>query len=163
GTNSRSINKAVAGLTRSMAACSMGMPSGTSTKSAARALPTSRQEPKRCGSNTAAPMAGLSTPGPSDSTTPTPSTPGTPGNAGPAQQRTTERYVSGPRLALLGVRVDACRGVAKILAGLLGNTYALIAEGVATLLDIFGSLVVWFFSRVASEPPEAEHPYGHGK
>lgn len=74
-----------------------------------------------------------------------------------------ERYLSGARLALLGVMVNAFLGIVKILAGLLGNTYALIADGVESLLDIFGSLVVWFGLRVASEPPDDEHPYGHGK
>lgn len=49
------------------------------------------------------------------------------------------------------------------MAGILGNTYALIADGVESLLDIFGSFVVWFGLRVAAEPPDDEHPYGHGK
>ncbi len=80
----------------------------------------------------------------------------------PAQHK-AERYLSGARLALLGVMVNAFLGIVKILAGLLGNTYALIADGVESLLDIFGSLVVWFGLRVASEPPDDEHPYGHGK
>lgn len=73
------------------------------------------------------------------------------------------RYVSGARLALVGVIVNTLLAIIKILAGLLGNTYALIADGVESLLDILGSLVVWFGLRVASEPPDAEHPYGHGK
>ncbi len=77
------------------------------------------------------------------------------------QQRTG--YLSGARLALLGVMVNAFLGVVKIMAGLLGNTYALIADGVESLLDIFGSLVVFFGLRIASEPPDDEHPYGHGK
>lgn len=79
------------------------------------------------------------------------------------RQAAQRRYVSGARLALLGVLVNTALAILKILAGLLGNTYALIADGVESLLDIFGSLVVWFGLRVASEPPDAEHPYGHGK
>jgi cation diffusion facilitator family transporter len=74
-----------------------------------------------------------------------------------------QRYVSGARLALMGVMVNTFLGIIKIIAGLLGNTYALIADGVESLLDIFGSLVVWFGLRVAAEPPDEEHPYGHGK
>jgi cation diffusion facilitator family transporter len=31
------------------------------------------------------------------------------------------------------------------------------------VLDIFGSLVIWFGLSVASAPPDAGHPYGHGK
>jgi cation diffusion facilitator family transporter len=76
---------------------------------------------------------------------------------------TTRRYLSGARLALAGIMVNAFLAIIKIMAGLLGNTYALIADGVESLLDIFGSLVVWFGLRVAAEPPDDEHPYGHGK
>jgi len=84
--------------------------------------------------------------------------------AKPATELSTRTgYLSGARLAVLGVLVNAALAIVKIMAGLLGNTYALIADGVESLLDIFGSLVVWFGLRVASEPPDEEHPYGHGK
>src|SRR5689334_16428857 len=82
----------------------------------------------------------------------------------PAKPAATKRqYLSGARLALVGIMVNAVLGIVKIMAGLLGNTYALIADGVESLLDIFASLVVWFGLRVAAEPPDDEHPYGHGK
>ena len=72
-------------------------------------------------------------------------------------------YITGARLALFGVVANAALALVKIGAGVVGHTYALIADGVESLLDIFGSLVVWFGLRVASEPPDDEHPYGHGK
>ena len=87
--------------------------------------------------------------------------------AAPAKPTTTPKtrdgYLSGARLAVLGVIVNTFLAIIKIMAGLIGNTYALIADGVESLLDIFGSLVVWFGLRVAAEPPDDEHPYGHGK
>lgn len=83
--------------------------------------------------------------------------------AKPAPPKTRDGYLSGARLAVLGVIVNAILAIVKIMAGLLGNTYALIADGVESLLDIFGSLVVWFGLRVAALPPDDEHPYGHGK
>ena len=66
-------------------------------------------------------------------------------------------------LALVGIVVNATLAAVKITAGLIGNTYVLIADGIESLLDIFGSLVIWFGLRVAAEPPDDEHPYGHGK
>ena len=85
-------------------------------------------------------------------------------SAKPATELTTRTgYLSGARLAVLGVLVNTVLAIVKIMSGLLGNTYALIADGVESLLDIFGSLVVWFGLRVAAEPPDEEHPYGHGK
>ena len=69
----------------------------------------------------------------------------------------------GARLALFGVAVNLALATIKITSGLLGNCYALIADGIESCLDIFGSLVIWFGLKVAAAPPDAEHPYGHGK
>jgi cation diffusion facilitator family transporter len=70
---------------------------------------------------------------------------------------------SGARLALAGLAINFILAATKIAAGILGNSYALIADGIESSLDIFGSLVIWYGLKVAAEPPDAEHPYGHGK
>ena len=72
-------------------------------------------------------------------------------------------YGSGARLALIGVAVNFLLALVKIIAGLLGNCYALIADGIESTLDIFSSLIIWFGLKLAAEPPDDEHPYGHGK
>jgi cation diffusion facilitator family transporter len=72
-------------------------------------------------------------------------------------------YGTGERLALFGVAVNFALAVTKIVAGVLGHSYVLIADGVESSIDIFGSLVIWFGLKVAAEPPDEEHPYGHGK
>jgi cation diffusion facilitator family transporter len=74
-----------------------------------------------------------------------------------------ENYGKGARLALIGVTVNFFLALIKIIAGLLGHCYALIADGIESTLDIFSSLVIWFGLKVAAEPPDDEHPYGHGK
>jgi cation diffusion facilitator family transporter len=79
---------------------------------------------------------------------------GTPGTTG---------YGKGARLALIGVGVNFILAITKIVSGILGNCYALIADGIESSLDIFGSLVIWFGLKVAAAPPDLEHPYGHGK
>jgi cation diffusion facilitator family transporter len=53
--------------------------------------------------------------------------------------------------------------ITKIVAGLIGHCYVLIADGIESTLDIFGSLIIWFGLKVAAAPPDADHPYGHGK
>src|SRR5262245_25324815 len=67
------------------------------------------------------------------------------------------------RLVLRGIALNAGLAVAKFVGGILGNTYALIADAAESTLDIVSSLLVWAGLRVASEPPDANHPYGHGK
>ena len=70
---------------------------------------------------------------------------------------------SGTRIALLGACANVFLALSKVVAGILGNSYALIADGVESTLDIFGSLVVWAGLRYAALPPDDTHPYGHGK
>ncbi|MCX8513283.1 MAG: cation diffusion facilitator family transporter [Verrucomicrobiota bacterium] len=73
------------------------------------------------------------------------------------------RLASGTRLALIGAIVNVVLAMVKIASGILGNSYALIADGVESTLDIFGSLLVWAGLRLAALPPDDTHPYGHGK
>ncbi len=51
----------------------------------------------------------------------------------------------------------------KLVAGILGHSYALVADAVESVADIFSSMVVWRAMILAEEPADAEHPYGHGK
>lgn len=62
-----------------------------------------------------------------------------------------------------GVALNLFLAVLKLAGGIVGHTYALIADAVESLLDIFSSLLVWMGFRVASRPPDDNHPYGHGK
>lgn len=70
---------------------------------------------------------------------------------------------TGARVALLGLAINFVVASAKILAGFLGNSYVLIADGIESALDIAGSAVIWGGLKVAARPPDATHPYGHGK
>jgi cation diffusion facilitator family transporter len=76
---------------------------------------------------------------------------------------TTAQLQSGARIALLGMAINAALAVAKIVAGVLGNAYVLIADGIESTLDVAGSIVIWGGLKFAARPPDATHPYGHGK
>jgi cation diffusion facilitator family transporter len=52
---------------------------------------------------------------------------------------------------------------AKIVAGVLGHSHALVADGVESLADLLSSAIVWRGLVVASTPADEDHPYGHGK
>ncbi len=70
---------------------------------------------------------------------------------------------SGARIALIGMLVNVVLAAAKISAGLFGNSYVLIADGIESALDIAGSVVIWGGLKFAARPPDETHPYGHGK
>lgn len=65
------------------------------------------------------------------------------------------------RVALLGLALNAIIGFGKLAAGLLGNSYALVADAGESLVDVVGSLLVWAGLRYARVPADDEHPYGH--
>jgi cation diffusion facilitator family transporter len=70
---------------------------------------------------------------------------------------------SGARIALTGMIANVAIATAKITAGLLGNSYVLIADGIESALDIAGSAIIWGGLKFAARPPDKTHPYGHGK
>ena len=67
------------------------------------------------------------------------------------------------RFAQVGLIVNAVLALVKLMAGILGNTYALVADAVESTADIFASLVVLGGLRVASRDPDEDYPFGYGK
>lgn len=73
------------------------------------------------------------------------------------------RAEASARLVLRGIGLNVVLAVVKVAGGVFGHTYALIADGAESTLDVLSSLLVWAGFRVAGRPPDANHPYGHGK
>lgn len=67
------------------------------------------------------------------------------------------------RLAQIGMLLNMVLAVVKVLAGLIGHSYALIADGIESAADIFGSLIVWSGLRVARRSADTAYPFGYGK
>src|SRR4051812_27845909 len=67
------------------------------------------------------------------------------------------------RVALIGLLINVVLASVKIVAGVVGHAYVLIADGIESALDIAGSVVIWGGLKVAARPPDETHPYGHGK
>jgi cation diffusion facilitator family transporter len=63
----------------------------------------------------------------------------------------------------IGMAVNVVLAIVKIVTGVLGNSYALIADGIESTSDIVSSLVVWTGLKISSLPADEDHPYGHGK
>lgn len=76
---------------------------------------------------------------------------------------TQRRAEASARLVLRGIGLNVVLAIVKIAGGVFGHTYALIADGAESTLDVLSSSLVWAGFRVAGRPPDANHPYGHGK
>ncbi len=73
----------------------------------------------------------------------------------------SELYKEVTRAALLGLVVNLLLGIIKLAGGVIGNSFALIADAVNSIGDVVTTIVVLFALRVAQRPADAEHPYGH--
>ena len=69
----------------------------------------------------------------------------------------------GTKSTVLGIFVNLGLALIKGSAGLLGNSFALVADGLESVTDVFSGLVVYFGLKISVKPPDADHPYGHGK
>lgn len=69
----------------------------------------------------------------------------------------------GLRTTLIGVAANILLAAIKGIAGVVGNSYALIADAIESATDVASSLIVLGGLKISSLPPDADHPYGHGK
>ncbi|MBI5684289.1 MAG: cation transporter [Verrucomicrobia bacterium] len=70
---------------------------------------------------------------------------------------------TGLRASAIGIVTNFGLAIIKVVVGVVGNSYALIADGIESTADVVSSFIVWSGLRIASRPPDADHPYGHGK
>ncbi|RME82074.1 MAG: cation transporter [Planctomycetota bacterium] len=66
---------------------------------------------------------------------------------------------------LLLILVVLHTGIAliKIISGFFGHSYALIADGIESAIDVLSTLLLWSSFKIANKPPDKNHPFGHGK
>lgn len=65
--------------------------------------------------------------------------------------------------ARLGMGVNIGLTVVKLVGGLVGHSYALVADAAESAFDLFGSLAVWTGVRIADRDATDEYPFGFGK
>lgn len=65
--------------------------------------------------------------------------------------------------ARLGMVVNIGLTAVKLVGGLVGHSYALVADAAESAFDLFGSLAVWTGVRIADRDATDEYPFGFGK
>lgn len=80
-----------------------------------------------------------------------------------AQEALAKATGRGIRATRAGIVASAALAVVKILSGVVGNSYALIADGIESMIDIMSSLIVWGSMKIAAQPANERFPYGYGK
>jgi cation diffusion facilitator family transporter len=69
----------------------------------------------------------------------------------------------GHQPVVAGLWINGSLAAVKIVGGVWGNSFALIADGFESLADVFSSAIVYLGLRYSVKPRDHNHPYGHGK
>jgi len=69
----------------------------------------------------------------------------------------------GQNTTLVGMAISFVLAVVKAVGGILGNSYALIADAIESTVDVITSGLLWMGLRWSAKPADDNHPYGHGK
>ena len=67
------------------------------------------------------------------------------------------------KVTLVGSAGNAALLTFKFIAGVLGNSSAMIADAVHSLSDFVTDLLVLVFVSISAKPQDQSHDYGHGK
>lgn len=66
-------------------------------------------------------------------------------------------------VTVLGAVVNVVLTIGKIVAGVVGRSAAMVADGIHSLSDLLSDVVVIVFTRLSSKGKDKEHSFGHGK
>ncbi len=74
-----------------------------------------------------------------------------------------KRYNQGIKITLIGFLANVILTAGKLLAGIFGNSNAMIADGIHSFSDFVSDIVVIFGFKISSKPADTNHNYGHGR
>ncbi|MFV2046724.1 cation diffusion facilitator family transporter [Metabacillus litoralis] len=74
-----------------------------------------------------------------------------------------DRFKQAEFAAMIGVVGNIVLAIIKGVVGVIAESRALVADAVHSASDVAGSLAVYIGVRAAKQPPDEDHPYGHGK
>ncbi len=80
-----------------------------------------------------------------------------------AQQRAQARHKAMRNTSVVAAIVNLALTIAKVFFGIVGQSHALIADGIHSLADLSTDLMVWFAAKYSNQPADKEHPYGHAR
>lgn len=67
------------------------------------------------------------------------------------------------RAATFAIYMNAALMVLKISVGLVSGSVAVLSDGIDSGQDLLAAMIAFASVRIGSRPPDAAHPYGHGR
>lgn len=79
------------------------------------------------------------------------------------QYSESEYFAQGEKASIVGIIGNVLLTAAKMVAGIMGNSTAMVADAAHSASDIVASAVVYISLKIVKKPADKEHQYGHGK
>jgi len=73
------------------------------------------------------------------------------------------RYIAIRNVTFLAITINILLTIIKIVFGIVGQSQALIADGLHSLSDLLVGAITLVAAKYSTQPPDLEHPYGHGR
>jgi len=67
------------------------------------------------------------------------------------------------RTARLSIISNSCLIIMKVFAGIFSGSVSILSEAIHSAMDLLAAIIAFFSVKVSDTPPDARHPYGHGK
>jgi cation diffusion facilitator family transporter len=79
------------------------------------------------------------------------------------RQTDTTELADAQRVTWVGAGVNLFLSVIKVIVGVLGNSAALVADGIHSLSDLASDTLVLLATKHGAQPADEDHPYGHAR
>lgn len=67
------------------------------------------------------------------------------------------------RTILFSLIGNALLMIVKLITGIIGNSFAIVADAFESAGDVFSSFIIFLGLRISAKPSDDDHPFGHGK
>ncbi len=74
-----------------------------------------------------------------------------------------DNYKKATKVSIVTVIINTVLAIFKVIAGILGKSSAMIADGIHTFSDIATTVVVIIGLKISNKDADEKHPYGHEK
>lgn len=81
----------------------------------------------------------------------------------PSRRALARDYAEGAQITLIGAVVNLLLSFGKALAGYYGHSSAMMCDAAHSFSDLLSDALTLVALRLGALPPDADHPYGHGR
>ncbi len=81
---------------------------------------------------------------------------------GEENESITKKHMSiALKISVISIVINTLLAVFKLIAGIIGNSYAIITDAVHSASDVFSTIIVIIGVKIAAKKADRNHPYGH--